>query len=76
MPWFNGVEVEEFDDGVGVDDYSRYRIKDAELTAVERYPRPFKHPVLAIRYQLNVLKWHRDMIRQNGWRDWNDLRKF
>jgi hypothetical protein len=74
-PCFFGKEVEMPEGSVGVDDYSRFRIVDGEVTQIEFYPWPRRHPILAIKCALGVLRWHVDMIRRFGFTAWNEERK-
>lgn len=61
---------------VGVDSFSRFRIIDGEVIAIEHYPWKLKRPIKAVRCAFDVFMWHVDMIRQNSWKFWNKERKY
>lgn len=72
MPFY----YEEPEGSVGVGDYGRFVIHDGMMCCVERYPWPFKHPILWVESLYHIALWHRDMIRQHGFSTWNHDRKF
>jgi hypothetical protein len=76
MPFYDGIEVYRPNGYVGVDDNSRYVMRDGECLCVEFYPWPLKRPHLAVLYAWDVLSWHIAVIRQHGWREWKHLRSF
>lgn len=69
-PWYSGEEVFVPHNTVGVDDYSRFRVVKQETCHVEFHPHPFRHPRMALRLAVEVLRWHVDMIRQHGIKLW------
>lgn len=75
-PCFSGREVSLPENTVGVDDYSRFRIVDGETCHVEFFPWPWRHPIVALQYAFDVLRWHIDMILQFGFTAWNEERKY
>jgi hypothetical protein len=60
----------------GIDGYSRYVIRDGEKIAVEFHPFGSIFSPIKCLAAFGVFQWHIGMIRQHGFSEWNQLRKY
>lgn len=59
----------------GIDTFSRYVEDDkGEKFAVEPYP--YRNLWRKLWARWDILRWHIGMIRQDGFAEWNKLRKY